>query len=264
MSDEKNSLSSKDLKKLKIWHTAAAVFMSVQTVAIFALSLDVEVPLSVGFPDRDGRDGPVGFIKVKEIDGFQPKYIIGSFLLLSAVDHLIMATLLWANLPHGFLARNTNPVRWIEYTFSASLMSFLVASLSGIYDIHSLLSIALFTGITMIFGWLLELIPREDEDYHKLAVGLFTLGSFTCLFSWLPIFCYFFEAVSNDVPGFVIAAFFGTFIAYSCFALNMYLYYFPKLYGFITSEMIYVVLSFTAKTFLAWDVWGGFKASDDD
>ena len=54
-----------------------------------------------------------------------------------------------------------NPPRWIEYAFSSTLMTCLLAILSGIYDIHAVYLIGCLNGVTMIGGLLLEWVHRE-------------------------------------------------------------------------------------------------------
>ena len=65
-------------------------------------------------------------------------------------------------------------------------------------------------------------------------------------------------------PDFVYAAFLGTFILFCTFALNSFLHNILGYYDFPTAEVVYIVLSFTSKTFLAADVFGGLQAGQDD
>ena len=49
------------------------------------------------------------------------------------------------------------------------------------------------------------------------------------------------------------------FIFFNCFAINMVLQY-KKLgpwKNYLTGEKVYIILSLTAKSFLAWFIWGG-------
>lgn len=81
---------------------------------------------------------------------------------------------------------------------------------------------------------------------------------------WLVMLCYFFKNASNsssDVPGFVYVAFLGTLILFIAFGVNSYLHNILKWYNFETAEIVYISLSFTAKTILAADVLGGLRAA---
>ena len=87
-----------------------------------------------------------------------------------------------------------------------------------------------------------------------------------CIFTpWLVICCYFFQAasISDDFPSFVYAAFLGTLVLFVCFGVNSYLHTIQRAYPFFTAEIVYICLSFTAKTFLAADVFGGLNAASD-
>jgi RsiW-degrading membrane proteinase PrsW (M82 family) len=133
-------------------------------------------------------------------------------------------------------------------------------------------------GIGMFIGYVIEIIPHPGmegyDENSKLVVTFshlrqvaYALSTASILAPWLVIFCYFFTAATGkdaDIPDFVYAAFLGTFVLFSTFATNSFLCHILNKYDFATAEMIYIVLSFTAKTFLAADVFGGLNASTDD
>jgi drug/metabolite transporter (DMT)-like permease len=127
--------------------------------------------------------------------------------------------------------------------------------------------------IGMFLGFLLELLPRTEinENYpikmSTLRNFTYILGCVSIVTPWLVIFCYFFKIMTRphaDPPDFVYVAFFGTFIMFSLFGINSFLCHNLKLYDFHRAEYIYIILSFTAKTLLAGDVYGGLAAQSDD
>jgi hypothetical protein len=78
---------------------------------------------------------------------------------------------------------------------------------------------------------------------------------------------YFFNSASledADIPVFVYFAFLGTLVLISLFGVNSFAHPILRLYSFPEAEVVYVVLSFTAKSFLATDVFGGLRASSND
>lgn len=131
-------------------------------------------------------------------------------------------------------------------------------------------------GVGMFMGLIIELLPQDEYDHSKAAgavsnytlrVLTYVLASFSIFLPWLVIFCYFFKAATregSDIPDFVYAAFLGTFVLFLTFGANSFLCHINKRYEFPTAEIVYIVLSFTAKTFLAADVFGGLNASDND
>lgn len=60
----------------------------------------------------------------------------GAFLLLSALDHLVVVLPRVNALYNRLLCRNRNPFRWAEYSVSAAIMSVMIAQLCGVTDIH--------------------------------------------------------------------------------------------------------------------------------
>lgn len=127
--------------------------------------------------------------------------------------------------------------------------------------------------IGMFLGFLLELLPRyEINRGYPISMSYlrnvtFSLGVASFAIPWLVIFCYFFRAATregSDIPDFVYVAFLGTFVLFCTFGLNSFFCHNLKWYDFHKAEFIYVILSFTAKTFLAADVFGGLNAQSDD
>lgn len=271
-SPENSANLDKEIQRLKWLHLAAAIFMGIQTIAMPFVGLKTTVPLVTGFPDDAVRDGPVGVPALQKVDNFYILVLLNLFIGLAALDHIIVSLIAFLA-PDTFYEylgrRNTNPIRWLEYFFSASIMAILIALLTGIYDIHHFFLIGAMTAACMVTGLMIEFIPKTNEDkdvafiYRTTAWGLFLLGSFSCFVPWLNILCFFFQDTSG-IPDFVYAAFLITLLLFALFGLNMLLYYFFDMYSFQRAEMYYIILSFTAKTVLAWDVFGGFKASEDE
>ena len=128
----------------------------------------------------------------------------------------------------------------------------------------------MMTSVGMSFGLILELLPSHLAStliYSRLRTCIFWMGSL-CIFSpWLVICCYFFHAATqsdSNIPHFVYAAFLGTLLMFITFGANSYLHHIKGKYRFPTAELLYVCLSFTAKTFLAADVFGGLKAQSSN
>ena len=152
-------------------------------------------------------------------------------------------------------------------------MGFILFMTIGVHDVHLWFLILCMHAVGMFLGQLIELLPKNDSSEegavttHTLRVVTFSLGSASIFLPWLVIFCYFFKAATrdgSDMPDFVYAAFLGTFVLFLTFGTNSFCCHILKLYDFATAEMIYVILSFTAKSFLAADVFGGLNASNDD
>lgn len=178
------------------------------------------------------------------------------FLLLSAIQHGLLAGPLWKTYL-AWVREGRNPLRWVEYSLSASVMHIHVSLLCGIYDVHILFLIGGLTAVTMLFGLF-------AEETRKPSV--FLAGFFPYLFGWVVIACYFFYSVSksNDVPDFVWSIFFIITILDLSFAVLMGLNIYEQraFRDFRFTEVGYVVLSLTSKQFLAWMNFYGSKTRE--
>ena len=70
------------------------------------------------------------------------------------------------------LARGQNPARWIEYAFSSSLMIVVIASLSGIREIGTLIAVFGANAGMILFGWSME---AANEGRERAAVAALRL-----------------------------------------------------------------------------------------
>lgn len=199
------------------------------------------------------------------------------FVALASADHLICW--LYFQYRENFtrwciFELGCNPLRWAEYSVSASSMALAIAILCRITDVHIWFFIFFSTLIGMACGLVLELLPHPTEDknlpplpmsFDAIRKLIFSVGSLAVFSPWLVMLCYFFKAAKNsdDMPDFVYAALLLTLILFVCFGLNAFFCQVLGWYPFHKAEMIYIILSFTAKTFLAADVFGGLKAAED-
>ena len=71
-------------------------------------------------------------------------WFIASFLAMSAIAHF-RRRLAAAGALRGWLARGINPMRWIEYAFSSTVMIVAIAYISFIQDVPALVAIAAAT-----------------------------------------------------------------------------------------------------------------------
>lgn len=238
---------------LRRWNLIAGVLHLVSGVVLCALTdPDVTVPVFTNYANAS-RAGAVGTVVELQFRS-RLGYLSGGFLLLAAVNHLLLATVLrWFYDQEQQQHRNT--VRWIEYAVSASLMRVMVAQLCGVTDLHLLFALFGLTATTMLFG-----LVQERQCQSLLA---FWLGCVPHLFAWGIIMAYFFHGVAAvDPPNWVWSIVFIEFVTDGTFAVNMFL----QQWGvgpwrdYLFGEKGFVLLSFTAKSFLAWFNYGGTRA----
>lgn len=268
--EKKNSIFA-NLKRL---HGFAAFLFSVLTICFIIGIQDSNVIPTTNF--ATGTDGPVGFPSQQLYFNhqFNPVWFIVLFVLLAAVDHGVIygLTIYYPTLVRNYLFRQkNNPIRWIEYSLSASLMLVTICILCGISDIHMWILIGSSNCIGMLMGQLLEILssPKYKNVVEKSIVKyVFLLACAMVFIPWIIPFWFFFHGVymsheydnQTDIPFFVYIALLGTFVCFSSFSVNSFSYHLLEKYDFHTAEYIYVILSFIAKTILAVDVYGGLAS----
>jgi len=238
----------------------------------------------------------------KELGDWNPIWLMTFFVVLASFDHLCSYAYMhkYAESAKEWLFDiGSNPFRMIEYSISASAMALAIALLSGISDVHIVFLIFFMHAIGMMLGLIIELIPvdkyysltaqdrstgevvpassfQSSEEMkslndrlmllRKLVMGL---GWVTVFTPWLVMLCYFsanakrLSDENDDLPNFVYVAFLGTLLLFILFGVNSYCCSILKMYSFPQAEVIYIILSFTAKTFLAADVFGGLNSSSN-
>jgi hypothetical protein len=180
------------------------------------------------------------------------------FPLMSAAAHFTIAFVKNKSYNDN-LKKGMNPYRWYEYAFSSSLMIFLIASFSGVWEMWSLVMIFVLNAMMAMFGYLMEKINQytEKTDWSPFVLGCISGGT-----PWLAIYAYFIAAitsVSQNVPTFVYLIVSIYLVLFMAFAVNMVLQYkgVGRWKDYLYGERMYIVLSLVAKTLLAWLVFSG-------
>jgi hypothetical protein len=243
---------------LATWNVTVGVLHAVQGTLILVLANDASLPVYAGW-----TDGPPPIAKPIQGEPLLDLPIglaVAIFLYLAAIDHLIVATgaRRWYE---RNLARGINYARWWEYSLSASLMTVLIAMLSGIRELTALVAIFGASAAMIFFGLLME---RGSQPGRSTDWWPFWLGSIIGLVPWIAIGVQLIrtQAETGMVPGFVLAIFVSLLALFALFPLNMWLQY--RRIGpwgdYLYGERGYIVLSLTAKSALAWQVFGGALA----
>ncbi len=227
------------------------VLHAAQGALILALSNGFSLPVNATFMQgAPGSEPPT----LRHLFDLPIGPAVAAFVFISAAAHFTLV------LPGVFgwytrnLQRQRNDARWIEYSLSASLMIVLIAMLTGIGDVAAL--IALFgVNASMIFFALVQ------EHYARPGSGSllpFWLGSIAGAVPWIAIGVYFISPGSSaNPPGFVYGIFCSLFLFFNVFALNMWLQYrrIGPWRNYVFGESMYILLSLTAKSALAWQIF---------
>jgi hypothetical protein len=242
------------LAGLRRWNLALTVLHAAQAVLLLVLASDFAITITTTYPQ-----GPPG----TRLDGPQPFFdlpigpAIAVFLFLAALDHLLTATVLRGRYENG-LRNGINRFRWIEYSFSATLMVILIVMYSGITDITGIVAIAGANVAMILFGWLQERMNPPGRSSTTMMP--FWFGTIAGVAPWIALLINIVGA--DTVPGFVYGIVFAELVFFFSFGLNQWLQYrgVGAWRSYAYGEKTYLVLSLVAKSFLAWQIYGGSLA----
>lgn len=238
-------------RRLRLYNLVMGLFHLGQGIAIVALSNNFKLPVTASF--LQGPPGtPPGAPEV--LFEVPLGLAVAAFIFMSALAHFIIVSPLAFPWYVRNLKRNRNYARWIEYAFSSSLMIVLIGMLPGVFDVAAIIALIGANASMLLFGLLME---HYEEPGHPNWMP-FIFGCVTGIFPWLAIGVYLWSPGSAaEPPGFVYAIFASMFVFFNSFAINMVLQY--KKIGpwkdYLFGEAVYVFLSLSAKSLLAWLVF---------
>lgn len=245
-------------RRLRIYNVVMGVFHFVQAIAVLALSNDFSLPVTTTFLEgAPGVTPPV----LDELFRLELAWGVAAFLLMSAAAHWIVSSPGVFNWYRFNLERGRNYARWVEYSVSASVMVMLIALLPGSGDIGALIGIFGVNASMILFGLLME----HYEEPGTPSWLPYWFGVFTGAFPWIIVILYLWSPTTDSSPPiFVYGIFISLFIFFNSFAINMVLQY--KRVGpwrdYLFGESVYILLSLTSKSALAWQVFSGTLAGN--
>lgn len=254
----RGKVSEPALPRLRAYNLIVGLVHLAQAGVVFALSNGFALPITASFlggPPGSALTAPETLWRVPI------GYAVGLFLLLAAADHLLMAAPgIWPWYRDN-LARQINYARWWEYALSASVMIVLIALITGVSDVGAVIAIFGVNAAMIFFGMLMEIINRPGAG-ARVNWTPFLFGCVAGIVPWLVIAYQFFGAESRapagaGVPGFVYGIVISLFVLFNSFAVNQALQYgrVGPWRSYLFGEKAYIVLSLTAKTLLAWQIF---------
>lgn len=246
--------------KLRRFNLIMGFLHLIQGVFMWVVSNDTTYPIYTNFLNFDMESfslqpNPQLLYELR----FGPAVAI--FLLISAVAHFYLSTLGY-NRYVANLKKSMNPIRFYEYALSSSLMIVLIGMLSGLWDLGAIILIFGINATMNLFGIMME---YHNQYTKKTDWTAFIYGCIAGIIPWIVIFLYFVGAVNSGEakpPDFVYAIIPTLFVFFNIFAINMVLQY--KKVGrwkdYLFGERVYIILSLSAKTVLAWLIFAGTLA----
>jgi hypothetical protein len=244
-------LTPERLAGLRRWNLGLTVLHAAQAVAVLVLASDFAVTVTSTFPQ-----GPPGTEPTAPEALFDVRIgiAVAVFLGLAALDHLLTGTVLRRRYEDD-LRDGINRARWVEYSFSATLMVLLIALYSGITEVTALVAIAGANVAMILFGWLQE--RANPPGRERTTMVPFWFGTIAGAAPWVAIAV---NVVGADtVPGFVYGIVVAQLVFFFSFGVNQWLQYrgVGRWRAYAFGEHAYLVLSLGAKSVLAWQIFGG-------
>ncbi len=244
------------LRGLYRWNATLGALHLAQGLLMLALATGFALPVTSSFLELDPASQQL--VPVRDtLFELRLAPLVAAFLFLSAAAHWSLASF-----GRGWygreLGRGMNRARWLEYSLSSSLMIVVIALLVGIYDIASLILIAAANAAMILFGWVMEVHNRTTERTDWTA---YWFGVLAGAAPWVAIGIYLVGAGigPGGPPGFVYGIYVSIFVVFNVFALNMVFQYrrVGRWRDYLYGERVYMLLSLTAKSALAWQVFAG-------
>jgi len=244
-------------RNLRRWNLVMAALHFAQGALMLAIASDFSLPVTAAFVSMNQATQALE-PRLKTLFDLRLAPVIASFLFLSALAHLAVSLPGIYSWYRRNLEHRVNYARWIEYAFSSSVMIVAIAMLVGIYDIVSLIALFSLNASMILFGWVMERYNQSRESTDWTA---YIFGCLAGIVPWIGVAIYLAGAGGDGgkVPTFVYWIFVSIFAVFNIFAVNMLLQY--KRVGpwrnYVFGEFVYILLSLTAKSLLAWQVYAG-------
>ena len=245
-------------KRLRVFNLVTGLVLLVEAVLMLALSNNYALPVTTHYLGK-AVPGSFPLPVARQVGTLRLGPVVAAFLFVSAAALLLIASPGIFGWYRRNMLKHINYARWIEYAFSSSIMIVVIAMLAGMYDLSSLILIFFLNMMMILFGLMMELHNQTTEKTNWTAFGF---GCLAGIVPWVVIALYFVSAAAdpaNHVPTFVYGIMITIFIFFNIFAVNMVLQY--KKIGpwrdYLFGEKVYILLSLTAKSLLAWQVFAG-------
>jgi len=244
-------------KNLRIFNIIMGFFHFVQGILMVILSNDFTLPINTSYLKFDVTTLTLQ-PSLNNIYDLKVGYAIAAFLFLSSLAHFVISMPRIYEWYVANLKKGINYARWIEYSFSSSIMIVVVSMLVGVYDLSTLLLIFFLNAMMILFGLMMEVHNQTTTKTNWIS---FIFGCIAGIVPWVVVALYLFGSgdADNHAPTFVYWIFFSIFLFFNTFAGNMILQYgkIGKWKDYTFGEKVYVILSLVAKSLLAWQVFAG-------
>ncbi|MBI5466626.1 MAG: heliorhodopsin HeR [Candidatus Kerfeldbacteria bacterium] len=242
---------------LRVWNVSMGGLHLAQGIIMLLVSSAFALPITTAYVEYDLAAQKLG-TALTTLTDIRVGPLVAGFLFLSALAHLVVSVGGGYRWYVNNLKRGLNLARWVEYSFSSSLMIVVIAMLVGIYDLSALILLFTLNAMMILCGWLMEI---HNQTTPRTDWTAFIFGCIAGLVPWVVIGLHLFNAGEGEfrAPMFVYWIYGSIFVFFNIFAINMILQYrkVGRWHEYLYGEKAYILLSLVAKSLLAWQVWAG-------
>lgn len=207
---------------------------------------------------------------------------VGLFYLITAFTHLTYASI-WKTGYLEAIDQHHNPIRWLEYGVSATVMVYILCLVTGVKDLNAIIPIIGANICTMYCGYISEEAIRKYD--FPTARNAITMGWILQISIYLSLFIRFGNIIFDireikdgmgnpkyKIPAWLWLVLIPTFLYYGGFGIVANFWYMNakksyettgKLPSFEGTEKWYLYLSLFSKLFLGLYLGYGYTQQND-
>jgi hypothetical protein len=198
---------------------------------------------------------------IQALGNYKLSWVLLSFPLITCLFHIYISIIIYKDYKYKLLFKGIQAYRWIEYSITAGIMTWVIWALSGGTNIFIGLSLVVLNLNMNIYGYITELVNstrskniinnqelKNSSSYIEIYEYLYKkkyelkdkvifwpiiLGFLNFGLIWGIILSYFFEAIasnSSNVPWWIWTIDIGLLIQFLNFGLVMLFHYMSKQY----------------------------------
>lgn len=265
---------------IEVWHVIAAILHGVSFLFLLGLYLGNGENAIKGILVNDTFVFDEKDIVLERVAEYDLALVLLPMPALTSLFHIIQAVLSrdvptdqdldwFENLQRRYMhavKRGVNIVRWLEYSITAGLMTWIIAQLSGITNVYLTVLLAAVGNVTLqCHGYLHERFFMDDKLAYKNWTNWIPFINGFVIFGgqWSILLAYFISTVNasgdSGVPWFVWVSFIGlisTFLSFP-FVQILYARRWLGVKNWFQYELAFIILSMVSKLLLDWTLFAG-------
>lgn len=251
-----------DLTSFNKLHIVFVGLYFLQAILIIALSKEKSLPITTNYlaydPLLSSGGQVVHSVGTSRLFDINLVWLLAGMLVLSAIGHVVFATV-YKKQYQADLKKGSSLTRWVAYGVICSFVMVVVAFLSGVFDVSSLLlmiSVGLFA---TAFGIVNDLWARGSKTMAWFA----SVNAIKAMIiPWLVILIYVWGTFifgGNSINAFVYWIYLTVIVAQGLFIVLLNKHYKKqgKWANAVTTEQAFFVILFVLQTLVALQVFFG-------